>query len=119
MTYVFDRNVDDIAFAVVVHEIDGHEPATAELHNWDTPHPSLCYVFVPESARRKGHGAAMVRGCIEHCRKHGKRSLALSVRIANTTAQALYERCGFKRVMQADGMFWMAVNIEPAEGKQP
>ncbi len=54
-------------------------------------------LFVAEGARRRGVGARLLRAARDHAMKTGAARLALSTAVSNTTAQALYERDGWKR----------------------
>lgn len=54
-------------------------------------------LFVVEDARRRGVGARLLRAARDHATKTGAVRLALSTAVTNTTAQALYERDGWRR----------------------
>jgi ribosomal protein S18 acetylase RimI-like enzyme len=54
-------------------------------------------LFVADDARRKGVGARLLRAARDHALKTGAVRLALSTALTNTTAQALYERDGWRR----------------------
>ena len=54
-------------------------------------------LFVAEDARRRGVGARLLRAARDHAVKTGAARLALSTAVTNTTAQALYERDGWRR----------------------
>jgi ribosomal protein S18 acetylase RimI-like enzyme len=54
-------------------------------------------LFVAEDARRRGVGARLLRAGRDHAVKTGAVRLALSTAVTNTTAQALYERDGWRR----------------------
>jgi ribosomal protein S18 acetylase RimI-like enzyme len=54
-------------------------------------------LFVAPGARRSGAGSALLRAAAEHGRRAGAVRLVLSTEVTNTTAQALYERHGWKR----------------------
>jgi ribosomal protein S18 acetylase RimI-like enzyme len=54
-------------------------------------------LYVAEGARRRGVGARLLRAACDHALKTGAARLALSTAVTNTTAQALYERDGWKR----------------------
>ncbi len=53
-------------------------------------------VAVEESFRRRGVGAALVRGLAAAARSRGCAFLSLEVRVSNTAARALYESLGFR-----------------------
>lgn len=54
-------------------------------------------LYVVEDARRRGGGARLLRAARDHALKTGSARLALSTAVTNTTAQALYERDGWRR----------------------
>ena len=54
-------------------------------------------LYVAEDARRRGLGVRLLRAAREHALKTGAARLALSTAVTNTTAQALYERDGWRR----------------------
>ena len=54
-------------------------------------------LYVAEGARRRGVGVRLLRAARDHARQTGAARLALSTAVTNTTAQALYERDGWKR----------------------
>jgi ribosomal protein S18 acetylase RimI-like enzyme len=54
-------------------------------------------LYVAEGSRRRGVGARLLRAARDHAMKTSAVRLALSTAVTNTTAQALYERDGWKR----------------------
>jgi GNAT superfamily N-acetyltransferase len=54
-------------------------------------------LFVAEDARRRGVGVRLLRAARDHATRTGAVRLALSTAVTNTTAQALYERDGWRR----------------------
>jgi ribosomal protein S18 acetylase RimI-like enzyme len=54
-------------------------------------------LFVVEDARRRGVGTQLLRAARNHALRTGAARLALSTAVTNTTAQALYERHGWRR----------------------
>ena len=52
-------------------------------------------LYVSDSARGTGLGKALTLACIGRARERGCRRIELDVNETNTTAIALYERCGF------------------------
>jgi putative acetyltransferase len=54
-------------------------------------------LFVAEDARRRGLGARLLHAARDHALQTGAARLVLSTAVANTTAQALYERHGWRR----------------------
>lgn len=54
-------------------------------------------LFVAEEARRRGVGTLLLRAARDHALRTGAARLALSTAVANTKAQALYERDGWRR----------------------
>lgn len=69
-------------------------------------------LYVAEDARRKGVGARLLRAAREHAVKSGAARLVLSTAVTNTTAQALYERDGWRR---DDGFFHYEYDL-PKDG---
>ena len=54
-------------------------------------------LFVAPEARRSGAGSALLRAAAEYARQVGAVRLVLSTELTNTTAQAVYEKSGWKR----------------------
>jgi GNAT superfamily N-acetyltransferase len=54
-------------------------------------------LFVSPAARLRGMGTALIAAAAEYGRRVGAVRLVLSTEIANTTAQRLYEKTGWKR----------------------
>jgi ribosomal protein S18 acetylase RimI-like enzyme len=54
-------------------------------------------LFVSPDGRRRGVGSALLEAAAEYGRSAGAVRLALSTELTNSTAQALYERTGWKR----------------------
>src|SRR5579862_4224420 len=54
-------------------------------------------LFVAPEFRRRGVGAALLTAAADYGRSNGALRLVLSTEIANTTAQMLYEKMGWKR----------------------
>ena len=54
-------------------------------------------LFVSPEARRKGTGSALLEAAAEFGRRVGALRLTLSTELTNSTAQAVYERHGWKR----------------------
>lgn len=54
-------------------------------------------LFVDPGARRAGVGAALLEAAAEYARRVNALRLVLSTELTNTTAQALYEKLGWKR----------------------
>ena len=61
--------------------------------NFIPPEGEITNLAVSEKFRRRGVGAALVEAL---CEIDGVERLMLDVRVSNTAARALYERCGFK-----------------------
>jgi [ribosomal protein S18]-alanine N-acetyltransferase len=55
-------------------------------------------VGVVPAARRRGTGTRLVHALLDEARRRGATAAFLEVRVDNPTAQALYEREGFRRV---------------------
>jgi ribosomal protein S18 acetylase RimI-like enzyme len=47
-------------------------------------------------------GDALVAACEQHARETGAAALAICVRDTNTSAAAMYERMGFRRIPERD-----------------
>src|SRR5689334_2179856 len=54
-------------------------------------------LFVAEDTRRQGAGTRLLCAARDHALRSGAARLALSTAVTNTTAQALYERHGWRR----------------------
>jgi len=54
-------------------------------------------LFVAPEARRRGVGSALLQAAAQYGRRAGALRLVLSTEITNATAQAVYERIGWKR----------------------
>jgi GNAT superfamily N-acetyltransferase len=54
-------------------------------------------LFVAPEGRRRGVGSALLQAAAEYGRRTGALRLVLSTEVANTTAQSVYERMGWKR----------------------
>ena len=54
-------------------------------------------LFVAPQARRSGAGAALLNAAAQFAKREGAVRLTLSTELSNTTAQAVYERTGWKR----------------------
>ena len=54
-------------------------------------------LFVTPEARRRGAGSALLQAAAESGRRVGALRLVLSTEVANTTAQSVYEKMGWKR----------------------
>ena len=63
----------------------------------DDPRPVLLGMFVAPAARERGVGAALVEAVVAWARARGAVGLCLWVTATNSPANALYEKCGFRR----------------------
>ena len=54
-------------------------------------------LFVSAEHRQKGIAQALINKVIEHCKKTGRKRVALSTAYDNFSARKLYEKLGFKR----------------------
>src|SRR5436305_5105945 len=54
-------------------------------------------LFVAPEARRIGAGSTLLEAAADYARRSGAIRMTLSTEVTNTTAQALYERMGWKR----------------------
>jgi ribosomal protein S18 acetylase RimI-like enzyme len=57
---------------------------------------------VDRTARGRGIGELLVRGCLERARAAGKRRMVLSTDVRMSAAHRLYERLGFTRLPERD-----------------
>jgi GNAT superfamily N-acetyltransferase len=64
--------------------------------------PELRLLAVPESARGKGVGRALVEECIRRARRSGATELGLHTSESMSTARDLYLRIGFERAPEHD-----------------
>lgn len=60
------------------------------------------FLAVAPEAWRTGVGDALVAACEQHARETGAAALAICVRDTNTSAAAMYERMGFRRIPDRD-----------------
>ena len=74
----------------VLSEVDDPEAATIRM------------LGVSASARGRGVGQALVRGCVEEARLRGCKRVRLDTRTSMSSAQRLYERLGFRRAPDHD-----------------
>ena len=54
-------------------------------------------LFVAPEARRRGIGGALLEAAADYGKRKGASRLVLSTEVANGTAQAVYERLGWRR----------------------
>jgi len=66
------------------------------------PNPELRLLAVPESARGKGIGRALVEECIRRARRDGAAALGLHSSKSMEAARELYLRMGFERAPEHD-----------------
>ena len=66
------------------------------------PAPELRLLAVPESARGRGVGRALVEECIRRARRGGATALGLHTSKSMATARELYVRMGFERAPDTD-----------------
>ena len=100
------RELRRAAAVVLVAELDGAVAgfayATVEGRDWNAlldDHGSIHDVFVASSARRRGVGRKLVEGLVAELTLRGARRFVLHTMVTNTTAQALFSRCGFRPTM--------------------
>jgi ribosomal-protein-alanine N-acetyltransferase len=55
-------------------------------------------VAVRDQYRRRGYGAMLLGRVLDEARRRGATAAFLEVRSGNSTAQALYKKCGFKAI---------------------
>jgi len=67
-----------------------------------SPAPELRLLAVPESARGRGVGRALVEECIRRAKRDGASALGLHTSKSMATARDLYMRMGFERAPETD-----------------
>ena len=77
------------------------------------PAPELRLLAVPESARGRGAGRALVEECIRRARLSGAGALGLHTSKSMATARDLYLRMGFERAPETD---FLPPGAEQVEG---
>lgn len=102
----FARELGRKGAVVLVAEQDGtvigYGYATLEGRNWSAlldDHGAIHDVFVDETARRTGAGAAMVRALCGALEKMGAERIVLSTMVDNEAAQRVFAACGFRKTM--------------------
>ena len=65
----------------------------------------LLNLTVAPAHQRRGHGSTLLREAVLIARERGAHDLFLEVRPSNVAAQALYERCGFRRIAVRRGYY--------------
>jgi [ribosomal protein S18]-alanine N-acetyltransferase len=65
----------------------------------------LLNLSIAAKHQRSGHGRALLHEAAELARRRGATGLFLEVRPSNLAAQALYTRCGFRRVAVRKGYY--------------
>lgn len=91
---------------VLVAELDGavvgYSYGGLEPHDWMAlrgPAGVIYDVVTDPDARRRGVATALMQEMMAELRRRGAPRIVLSTAHANTTAQALFERLGFRRTM--------------------
>jgi GNAT superfamily N-acetyltransferase len=59
-------------------------------------------LFVTSAARGSGAADALIRGCVDECRRHGAAKLTWQTALDNERAQRVYERIGAERSQWVD-----------------
>jgi GNAT superfamily N-acetyltransferase len=88
--------------AILIAESDGRAVGFAQLYpSFSSTRAQRIYVlndlYVAPTARRLGIGRALLMAAADFGRRAGAARLALSTQRNNTSAQALYESCGWVR----------------------
>ncbi len=65
----------------------------------------LLNLSIAAKHQRSGHGRALLHEAADLARRRGATGLFLEVRPSNLAAQALYTRCGFRRVAVRKGYY--------------
>jgi ribosomal protein S18 acetylase RimI-like enzyme len=93
-------------------EPDGEPPPAGVAH--------LRMLGVDPRHRRRGAGEALLRGCLDHARRRGRRRLTLHTVPPMIDAQRLYDRLGFHRgePVHMHGMDFIPYDIELTPGPQ-
>ena len=72
---------------------------------WAADEAEVLNLAVPEDARRRGVGTALLRRLVEEARERGSRTIYLEVRESNTAAIGLYQSQGFVPVGRRRGYY--------------
>ncbi len=102
----FDREIRDPAVVMRVADdgarLVGYTYGRLEERDWNALREAcgaLHDIFVEESARRAGVGAALLEATLAGLRGLGAPRVVLSTMWGNAAAQRLFERAGFRRTM--------------------
>ncbi len=105
----FDREIRDPAVVMRVADggagpvgLVGYTYGRLEERDWNALREAcgaLHDIFVEESARGSGVGAALLEATLAGLRELGAPRVVLSTMWGNTAAQRLFERAGFRRTM--------------------
>ena len=92
--------------AVFVAEVDGEVVGFAYIELDDLNYAQLLRkgawlhdIYVAEPARSEGAGKALIAAASEAAKRMGAEKLLLTVAAANTAAQKVFEKAGFRRTM--------------------
>ena len=75
---------------------------------WDVDSSVVWFgIAVADAYQRRGLGWRLAQTAISWAKKHGKGGVLLTTHAANFKAQALYEKCGFRRIGTAFDGEWL------------
>ncbi|MHC4151251.1 MAG: GNAT family N-acetyltransferase [Planctomycetota bacterium] len=72
------------------------------IKKMDLPSAELLSILIIPEIRRQGLGSLLVRKGFERCLELGLKSVKVLVSVENTSANRLYQKCGFELVNQID-----------------
>ena len=75
---------------------------------WDVDSSVVWFgIAVADAYQRRGLGWRLAQTAISWAKEHGKGGVLLTTHAANFKAQALYEKCGFRRIGTAFDGEWL------------
>lgn len=72
--------------------------------DWDSPEFGHCWYVIRPSARRQGHGTALMRSLLIEAGKFGISPAVLWVKAGNIASQRAIEKCGGKPISETNGI---------------
>ena len=96
-----------VGYILTVPTAPGAEPTVAAYGGMliTVDEGQITNVAVHPDHRRKGFGAAIVRGLLRHAKDERLESVSLEVRASNTAAIELYKRAGFVEAGRRKGFY--------------
>ena len=96
-----------VGYILMVPTAPGAEPTVAAYGGMliTVDEGQITNVAVHPDHRRKGFGAAIVRGLLRHAKDERLESVSLEVRASNTAAIELYKRAGFVEAGRRKGFY--------------